>query len=393
MLPEYKRDIVGTLISRLAEPRKFMQVVVGPRQTGKTTAVRQALAEIGVPNRLVRASQDINASRDWLRREWDQARLEAKKGPFVLAVDEIQMVSQWSSVVKELWDSDTDNDYDLKIVLTGSSSVLLQHGLREALTGRFEVLPCQQWEFPECEAAFGFSLEDFLFFGGYPGAASLKDDPFRWLDYMHDSIIAPSVLRDVIALDRITKPALMEALFTLGCAYSGQEVSYRKLLGQLDDAGNATTIAHYLNLLGDAGLLSGLQKYTEKQLKSRASSPRLIVHDTSLMTSSYGEGRASLLTDPSLRGRLVESAVGASLVKRAVSEHFKVFWWRDGAKEVDFVLQSGSSLTAIEVKSGRIKGLYGLDAFHSAHQGAKSIVVGSEDAPLDAFLRGEIPLF
>lgn len=393
MLPEYKRKIVGTLSKRLIEPRKFIQVVVGPRQTGKTTAVRQALAEIDIPSKLVRASQDINASRNWLRREWDQARFEAKSGPFVLAIDEIQMVSQWSSVVKELWDSDTDNDLDLRIVLTGSSSILLQHGLREALTGRFEIIPCQQWEFPECEDAFGFSLNDFLFFGGYPGAAALKDDFFRWLDYMHDSIIAPSVLRDVIALDRITKPALMEALFSLGCAYSGQEISYRKLLGQLDDAGNATTIAHYLNLLSDAGLLSGLQKYSGKQLKSRASSPRLIVHDTSLMTASYGEGRESLLTDPSAKGHLVESTVGASLIKRSVSEHFKVFWWREGTKEVDFVIQSGTALTAIEVKSGRLKGLNGLDVFHSAHKGSKSIIIGSENAPLDAFLRGEIDLF
>ncbi len=393
MLPKFKRKLAGKLASRLSEPRRFMQVVVGPRQTGKTTAVRQALDSIGTPSRLVRASQDIVASRDWLRREWDQARVKAKEGPFVLAIDEIQMVSQWSSTVKELWDADTDNDLELLVVITGSSSLMLQHGLRESLTGRFELLPCQQWEFAECEEAFGFTLDDFLFFGGYPGAASLKDDAFRWLDYMHDSVIAPSVLRDVIALDRITKPALMEALFSLGCAYSGQEVSYRKLMGRLDDAGNATTIAHYLNLLGDAGLLSGLQKYSEKQLKSRASSPRLTVHDTSLMTASYGEGRESLLTDPALRGHLVESAVGASLVRRATSEHFEVFWWRDGSQEVDFVLRSGNALTAIEVKSGRIKGVGGLDAFHSRFENSKSIVVGSNEAPLEDFLRGNVALF
>lgn len=392
VLPRYKRDIAKTLERRLEE-RRFIQVVVGPRQTGKTTAVRQALASMRVPSRLVRASQDIPASRDWLRREWDAARHEAHRKPFILAIDEIQLVSQWSSVVKELWDADADSGIDLRIVLTGSSSLLLQHGLREALTGRFELLPCQQWSYRECEEAFGFSLDDYLFFGGYPGAAPLSDDRFRWLDYMQDSIIAPSVLRDVIALDKVMKPALMEALFSLGCAYSGQEVSYRKLMGQLDDAGNATTVAHYLMLLGDAGLLSGLQKYTGKPLKSRASSPRLIVHDTSLMTVSSGPQREALLTDPALRGHLVESAVGAYLVKRAVADHFEVFWWRDGAKEVDFVLQSGNALTAIEVKSGRVKRLGGLDAFHANHSTAKSIIVGSNDAPLEAFLRGEIPLF
>lgn len=393
MIPSYKRNLVDTLISRLSEPRKFMQVVVGPRQTGKTTAVRQALAEVGIPSKLVRASQDITASRDWLRREWDEARKESGGNAFILAIDEIQMVSQWSAVVKELWDADTDADIDLRIVLTGSSSLLLQHGLREALTGRFELIPCQQWDLSECEAAFGFSLDEYLFFGGYPGAAEFRDDMPRWLDYMQNSIIAPSVLRDVIALDRITKPALMEALFSLGCAYSGQEVSYRKMMGQLDDAGNVTTIAHYLTLLGEAGLLSGLQKYTEKLLKSKASSPRLMVHDTSLMTASYGPDRESLLTDPARRGHLVESAVGAYLIRRSVADHFKVFWWRDGANEVDFVLQSGNTCSAIEVKSGRIKKLGGMDAFHKSFACSKSIVVGSGSSPLEAFLRGEIPLF
>lgn len=393
VLPPFRRQLSDTLASRMREPRRFIQVVEGPRQTGKTTAVRQALASLEIPSKLVRASQDIPASRDWLHREWDEARTEAANGPFILAIDEIQLVSQWSSTVKQLWDADTDDGKDLRIILTGSSSLLLQHGLRETLTGRFEVLPCQQWELAECEEAFGFTLDDFLFFGGYPGAAPLRSDEGRWLAYMRDSIIAPSVLRDVIALDRITKPALMEALFALGCAYSGQEVSYRKLLGQLDDAGNATTIAHYLTLLGDAGLLSGLQKYTGKQLKSRASSPRLIAHDTSLMTATYGPKRALLLSDPALRGHLVESAVGAYLLKRAAADHFKVHWWRDGAKEVDFVLESGAALTAIEVKSGRIKGLGGLDAFHQRNPEAQSIIVGSDAAPLDAFLRGEVPLF
>lgn len=221
--------------------------------------------------------------------QWDEGCVRPQGATlYILAIDEIQLVSQWSSVVKELWDEDSDNGIDLRVILTGSSSLLLQHGLREALTGRFEVIPCQQWELSECKEAFGFTLDDYLFFGGYPGAAELKDDPGRWLSYMQNSIIAPSVFRDVISLDRITKPALMDALFSLGCAYSGQEVSYRKLLGQLDDAGNATTIAHYLTLLGDAGLLSGLQKYTGKQMKSRhrplASCPRHVADDGDLWT-------------------------------------------------------------------------------------------------------------
>ncbi len=228
---------------------------------------------------------------------------------------------------------------------------------------------------------------------GYPGAASLKGDKERWLDYMQGSIIAPSVLKDVVALDRVTKPALMEALFALGSAYSAQEVSYRKLMGQLDDAGNATTIAHYLSLLSDAGLLTGLQKYSEKLMKTRASSPRLITHDTSLMVASYGRRRDLLLKEPDLRGHLVESAVGAYLLKRASEEHFEVFWWREGTREVDFVVQDGTARTAIEVKGGRVKRLGGLDAFAKEFPGSHGLVVGSSAAPLESFLRGEVPLF
>ncbi len=393
MLPTYQRDIVHTLIDRIEEPRRFIQVVVGPRQTGKTTAVRQAMEKIDIPTHFARASQDIPATQNWLRREWNEARNLASKGKALLVIDEVQLISQWSSVVKSHWDEDTDNNVDLHVILTGSSSLLLRRGLIEALTGRFELIDCPQWYFDECAQAFGFSWEDYLYFGGYPGAATLRDDKDRWLDYMQNSIISPSVLRDVISLDRVTKPALMEALFTLGCSYSGQEISYRKLMGQLDDAGNATTIAHYLNLLADAGLLSGIQKYSPKLLKSRNSSPRLIVHDTSLMVVNYGPYRDFLFKDPDRKGHLIESTVGAYLLKRGQKEHFDVFWWREGNKEVDFVLQSGESLTAIEVKSGKIKSLSGLDAFSNLYPQAKCLIVGSASNTVEDFLCGNINLF
>lgn len=394
MLPSYRRDIVGTLRSRLSESRRFIQVVSGPRQTGKTTAILQALEGLaGFPCSFVQASPGVASSQEWLRREWSNARPSPQSTAAILVVDEIQLVDQWSAVVKELWDEDTRVGADLRVVLSGSSSVLLMKGLSEGLTGRFEELRCHQWDFRECRDAFGFSLDDYLYFGGYPGAAALRGDKGRWLDYMESAIIAPSVLKDVIALDRVTKPALMEALFSLGAAYSGQEISYRKLMGQLDDAGNATTVAHYLDLLQDAGLLAGLQKHSQKLLKSRASSPRLIAFDTSLMVASYGRYREFLLTDPDRFGHLAESAVGAYLLKRGLREHFDVNWWREGDKEVDFVISSGEAVTAIEVKSGRIKGTRGLDAFCAENPSAKSLVVGSLQAPLENFLLGDIALF
>lgn len=392
---QYERAIVDTLSSRIEEPRRFIQVLVGPRQTGKTTALRQTAARLPhIPSKLIRASAGPGSTWDWLRREWDSARRLARNhGETLLLIDEIQYVNQWSSIVKDLWDEDTDQSLDLKVVLTGSSSLLLQKGLRESLTGRFEIIRSQQWNYAECRDAFGFSLEDYLFFGGYPGSAPLVRDMDRWLDYMNDSIIYPSISRDIVALEDIRKPALMESLFYTGAPYSAQEVSYRKLMGQFDDAGNTTTIAHYLDLLEDAGLMAGLKKFDTKPLKTRASSPRLMVYDSGLMTATYGQYRNSLLSDPDKRGHLVESAVGAYLLRRGRNEHFDVFWWREGNQEVDFVLQNGMAISAIEVKSGRIKGTSGLDSFHARFNPTNSMVVGSSDCPLEEFLLGNIPLF
>ncbi len=393
-MAEYCRPIVDTLVSRMNEPRRFIQMLVGPRQTGKSTALRQALARIGIPSHVALASID-SSSRDWLRAQWLQARnLVTDEAPCaVLVIDEVQLVSQWSSVVKELWDEDAWCGLDLRVVLSGSSSLLLQKGLSEGLTGRFEIIRSTHWGLAECRQAFGYSLDDFLFFGGYPGGAPFKGDKQRWLDYLNDAVIEPSISKDVIALEEVRKPALMRKLFSIGAPYSGQELSYRKILGQLDDAGNTTTIAHYLDLLDGAGLLCGVQKYDPKLIRQKASSPRLLVYDTALMTATYGTYRDFLLTDPDRRGHLVESAVGACLLARAKQERFEVHWWREGANEVDFVLTQGDAVTAIEVKSGRVKSLKGMAAFINEVPRAKSLVVGSNACPLERFLAGELALF
>lgn len=390
----YERAFVAKLIERMNEPRRFIQMLIGPRQTGKSTALRQAVDQIDIPCHVALASID-SASREWLRSQWMLARnLITQNTPAaVLVIDEIQLIDQWSSVVKELWDEDAWSNTDLRVVLSGSSSLLLEKGLKEGLTGRFEVLRCTHWSYEECRDAFDYSLDNFLYFGGYPGSSSLVKDEDRWLGYMNDSVIEPSISKDIISLEDVRKPALMRRLFYLGAPYSSQELSYRKMLGQLDDAGNTTTIAHYLDLLSDAGLLRGLQKFDTKLLRQKASSPRLAVYDTSLMTATYGQYRSFLLTDPERKGHLVESAVGAYLLARSVQERFDVAWWRDGAAEVDFVVSQGDAITAIEVKSGRIKPTRGLAAFINRFPSAKSIVVGSPEAQLEDFLLGRIPLF
>jgi predicted AAA+ superfamily ATPase len=389
----YTRALVSQLVGRLEEPRQFIQIVAGPRQTGKTTAIVQALARLQVPRHFVSADDPNLISAEWLRNEWEQARALAKTQDAVLVIDEIQKVGDWSALVKMLWDEDSRSNIPLKVLLSGSSSLLLQKGLTESMMGRFEILFSPHWSLAECQQAFGYSLDDFLFFGGYPGAAILTKDENRWARYMGMSIVEPTISQDILMLEEVKKPALLRSLFILGAGYSARELSFTKILGQLQDAGNTTTLAHYLDLLDRANVLTGLQNYTGNQIRTRKSSPRFMVYDTALLTYASGTGRRRLLDNPTDREQLVESAVGAYLLARSKEEGFTVYWWRDRNNEVDFVLASGNSLTAIEVKSGRVKNVGGSLIFKKLYPHALSLIVGSANLSLADFLLGKKPLF
>lgn len=389
----YRRKISTVLQQRLIGPRSFIQVVMGPRQTGKTTAIKQAVKACGLPCRVASADSSHELAGDWIDLEWRQARQLTSNGSrAILVLDEIQKVTGWSETVKALWDEDSWNDTELLVVLSGSSSLLLGSGLTESLAGRFELLRSTHWSLSEMSEAFGYSFEDYLMFGGYPGAAILKSDVNRWREYMRDSIVESTISRDVLQMEDVRKPALMRALFELGAQYSAQEISYRKLLGQLDDKGNTDTVRHYLDLLSKAGMMSGLQKYDAKQVRSRASSPRLLVHDPSLMFSMW-RGAGDLLADSALRGHLVETAVGARLIARAQTEGFELYWWREGNLEVDFVAKRGDgALAAIEVKSGRVS-KSGMTEFLAQNPQAKPMIVGDRNVSVEQFLRDEVELF
>ncbi|MDR3112762.1 MAG: AAA family ATPase [Endomicrobium sp.] len=391
----FKRALVKKITERSLEKRKFIQIVTGARQTGKTTAVQQAIKSVKIPRLFISADEAAVLSREWLSNEWQKARnLEKKQNKeTLLIIDEIQKIPQWSSTVKQMWDQDSRNNISLKVLLTGSSSLLIQKGLKESLAGRFEVINSAHWSFSECKKAFGYSLDDFLFFGGYPGAAALKNDETRWAQYIGNSIVEPTISQDIFLMEEIRKPALLMSLFKLGAIYSGQELSYTKLLGQLQDAGNTVTLAHYLDLLNKANILCGLQKFSSNKIKVRQSSPCFMVYDTSLMTYSDGASRKRFLENPESKGRLVESAVGAYLLARSKEEGFETFYWREKNSEVDFILQKGNSLTAIEVKSGRIKGFGGSLAFKKLYPNALSIVIGTQNTTLEDFLLGKIDLF
>jgi predicted AAA+ superfamily ATPase len=386
----FQRAIASLLAARLAEPRRFLQVVAGPRQAGKTTLVQQVLAATETPS--VYASADEPTLRDaaWLAAQWDGGRVatarSGKRGA-VLALDEVQKVPTWSETVKRLWDEDTRARRPLRVVLLGSSPLLMQQGLTESLAGRFEVLRVPHWSYAEMRDAFGFSLEQYLYFGGYPGAAPLVGEPARWRRYLLDALIETTISRDVLLMTRVDKPALLRRLFELGCRYSGQVLSYTKMLGQLQDAGNATTLAHYLELLSGAGMLTGIPKYAGRAVRQRGSSPKLQVLNTALMTAQSGLSPAEARADREFRGRLIESAVGAHLANAAAARVCELFYWRERNREVDFVLRAGKIVVAMEVKSGRSPdALPGLGIFAETFKPKRTLLVGGDGISLDEFL-------
>ena len=375
----------------MKEPRRFMQVLAGPRQVGKTTIARQVMDSVSIPVHFATADEPTLRDRTWIAQQWDIARLKIsdrrlKKGA-LLILDEAQKVSAWSDTVKRLWDEDTRSGLPLKVVLLGSSPLLVQRGLTESLAGRFEVIPVMHWSYAEMREAFGWSLEQYLLYGGYPGAAGLIKDHERWARYIIDSLIETTISRDILLLTRVDKPALLRRLFHLCCDYSGQVLSYQKMLGQLHDAGNTTTLAHYLELLNGAGLIAGLPKFSGKRVMQRASSPKVQVLNTALMSAVSNLSFEAAREDREYWGRLVESAVGSHLINSTRGKNIELFYWLERSQEVDFVLRSGADIVSIEVKSGRKRErLTGVEAFSRTFRVKRQLLVGTQGIPVGEFL-------
>ena len=387
----FKRPVYSILKKRLSEPRRFIQVLSGPRQTGKTTLAHQLIKELTIPSHYVSADEPALKDRSWIEQQWEAARTKSKSTKkhtkTVLILDEVQKITGWSETVKRLWDEDSVAGIPLYVVLLGSSPLLVQQGLTESLAGRFEIIPVTHWTFAEMQDAFGWQVEHYIFYGGYPGAADLISEPQRWSHYIMESLIETTISRDILLMKRVDKPALLRRLFELGCTYSGQVLSYQKMLGQLQDAGNTTTLAHYLLLLQGAGLLMGLPKYAGRKIRQRASSPKLQILNTALITASSRLTFDEARNDSEYWGRLVESAVGATLANGLQGTQAELFYWREGNHEVDYVLQRGKVLVTIEVKSGRRKNILpGIEAFASAFPTKRKLLVGPQGIPCEEFL-------
>lgn len=389
----YKRAEYLTIKSRLEEPRKFIQVVMGPRQVGKSTVVKQVLQDMDVPYQLFSADNVPASNTGWVSNCWAAVRsLKESKGleSIVLVIDEIQKVTNWSEVVKKEWDDDTFYDRNIKLLLLGSSRVLLEKGLSESLGGRFEEIRMTHWSYPEMRDCFGFTLDQYIFYGGYPGAAELISDSDRWEQYIQSAIIDATINKDILMNTPISKPALLKQTFELGASYSGKLLALNKMLGSLQDAGNTVTLAGYINLLSESGMLCGLQKYSIDTARRRASIPKLQVYNNALKMVYNPHTFEQAIMDRKGWGCIFESGIGAWIVSQAFVHRFEVFYWRDHNDEVDFVLRKKGTVVAIEVKSDAEKNTEGLDVFKKMYHPSQAFIVGDGGIRAEDFLTMDI---
>ncbi len=388
-----ERAVVGELRRRLRSGPNLLQVVVGPRQVGKTTALEQVME--AWPGGAHYASADLPAPPDaaWIGAQWAVAREQAarRRSSTLLVLDEVQKVPRWSEVVKAELDADRRKRRPIRVVVLGSAALLVARGASESLAGRFERHFVPHWSLDECRRAFRWDLDRWLYFGGYPGAAPLARTPARWIDYVRSSLIEPVVARDVLQLAQVAKPALLRRLLAAACAVPAEIVSLTKLLGQLQDAGNVVTLAHYLELLGAAFVVTGLQRWTPERARLRASPPKLVFWSNTFVSASADETFRAARGRPERWGRLVENAVGAYLLAGAERHGYSVWYWRDGGDEVDFVVERGGRVFGLEVKSGRARSTSGLGAFRRRYPDARALVVGAGGIPLEDFF-GADPL-
>lgn len=385
----YQRKQYQTITERLNEHRKFIQVLAGPRQVGKSTLIAQVLKDINTPYSSLSSEDTPNATNAWISDIWEEVRTKMSirhEEEHLLVIDEIQKIDNWSETVKKEWDRDTRERRNIKVVLLGSSRLLLKKGLTESLAGRFEMIRLGHWSYKEMSDAFGLTTDEYVYFGGYPGTADLIHDEERWQTYVRDSLVESAITKDVLLTTTINKPSLLRRLFELGCQYSSRELSLTKMMGELQEKGNVTTLANYLHLLDECNLLTGLQKYAGDTARKYNSTPKFQVYNNALLNYRNANGFAEERKDPKKWGRQVESAIGGHLINNADLYGYRVYYWRNRNDEVDFILEKGGNLCALEVKSGRRTTNSGMTKFRQLFSPQYALAIGTGGIPIEEFL-------
>lgn len=359
-------NFINNLDRNLKSENKLIQVILGPRQVGKTTTILNYL-ETNYNEKAIYVSADkvFQSNALWLQEQWQKAQIEKK----LLVIDEIQKCENWAEVIKSLWDQAKLQKKQIQCVLLGSSSLEIQKGLTESLTGRFQLITTYHWNYSESKDGYDLSFEDFLKFGGYPGSYPFIKDQ-EWINYVRNSIITTVIEKDILQYQNVKSPSLFKQAFDILMAYPAQEISYTKLLGQLQDKGNTDLIKYYIRLYEGAFLIKALEKFSNKAVITKSSTPKILPLAPCLYYLTILDSYS-----PEEKGRVFELLVGAQLVRTGE----ELYYWREKNNEVDYVLKRGKKIWAIEVKSGYKKNSKGLDAFKKKFPTAKLVIITLEN--------------
>lgn len=385
----YKRKHASILESRLKKPRKLIQIIAGPPQTGKTTMVKQVLVETMKRYLFVTVDEKSNKHASWIHDVWQQARqiMEFDNCPeYILAIDDIHKIDNWSEVVKMEWEADTAHGLNLKVVLLGSSRMLLKDGLTESLAGGYELIEMDYWSYAEMRDAFKFHVREYIYYGGYPGAAPYTHNQFRWSQYMTENVMKPAIFEDVLMTKRVLKPQVMYDLFIRGCSHSGEMLSFHKIKEQIKSAGNSSTLANYLQVLEESHLVAAIQQYASEDERKYKSIPKLQVFSSGMLNAMSMKNIFEIYSNLKEWERRVETAIGGYLLSNANKYKYKVYYWRQGNEEVDFVLKHSRHLVAIEIKKSRLKQNSGLTAFREQFHPDVELLIDGEIMTIEQFL-------
>lgn len=373
----------------IEEPRRSIKALYGPRQVGKTAMVKEALASSSIPWMYVCAEDLEVADGLWLRKLWEEIRQKAKESDrkeAVIVIDEVQRVDSWNETVKREWETDTFNKTNVKAILISSASHLIQKGLTESLVGKFESMLIPHWSYREMKEEFGWSPEEYMWFGGYPGGIKFMENESAWKRYIKTSVIDTSISKDILLQIRIDRPSLLRKLFETGSLHSSYVLSLTQVQEGLTERGNLSTLSNYLGLLESTFLMTGLDKYTGERNRKRSSKPKFQLFNNGLFSAQSDKTFHEAKSDPQLWGHVFESAVGTHLLNSSYTEDFDLYYWFEKRMEVDFIVEKDNRMIVIEVKYDKNAPETGLDLFTYKFDPKSIYTVGEGGIPIEEFL-------
>lgn len=362
-----KAPQLNSIMDLVNKREGHIHVLVGPRQVGKTTTVKQLSENSGLVSKYISADGEVSRPKSWLSLQW---QMSLGEGVELLIIDEIQKVENWAEEAKRFWDQRGESSP--RLILLGSSSLSLHRGLSESLTGRYILHRVYHWDFESSQKLLNeLDLKKYLEHGGYPGSYEFIENKFEWLSFVKDSIITPVIEKDILSMVHVKSPALFRQSFDLICSYASQEISYTKLLGQLQDKGNTDLVKNYIKLFEAAFLVKSLEKYSGKIIKKRSSSPKLYPLAPALYSQAI-----DMQFDEEYYGHAFELFILMELLKFPGS----VYYWRERSYEVDFILEIGNKLIAVEVKYTSLpESTKGLEEFVTKFENVVPLIINKDN--------------